>query len=107
MVEAKDAVWCGSRSGTGAGAAGSGDGCGQGASDFCASQVCAARTGNADSGACRRGGACGWLRARGDQRESESIACGFFELRAQSVQLHDAPLEAVEEEVDDRRGEEG
>jgi hypothetical protein len=31
----------------------------------------------------------------------------FFQFRADSVQLHDAPLQAVEEKVDYRGGEEG
>ena len=36
-----------------------------------------------------------------------SVSRGFFQFGADAVEFHDAPLEFVEEEVDDGRGEEG
>jgi hypothetical protein len=37
--------------------------------------------------------------------EFDSVAGGFFQFGAYAVELHEAPLELVEEEVDDGGGE--
>ena len=41
-----------------------------------------------------------------EETQAGLVAVGLFKFRADAVELHNAPLELVEEEVDDRGGKE-